>query len=261
MQHNKYFAVVNRRDRTTSITIAQPAGGRWTIRPLRGSSSITTVSQAPVEAPPGAAGKVTGRSPHLILHYVVEHQPGDTVTFYERGRTYEQQLGTAAGVPCLQNAPIQGQRPADSFMAHPTMTCGEIGFSPAPGPAGTRHIIAVISNQGEPVNDVAVTTYKAPAEILPPAPRGLKIVRRGTNVTITWKPSADAKDYNIDINLSDGSKLVDVTGTKRRRVVLSNIPTDLRVKVRVAGIRFDDVIGPASTRTSRATTAPPAPTA
>lgn len=260
LARNSYFAVLNPDDKTTSITLAQPAAGTWTITPLPGSSPITTVDQAPVDPPPGVGGEVAGSGVDRQLKYVVEHQPGDTVTFYERGTGYEGLIGVAAGEPCLKDAPIQGERPADSFMARPNLTCGALSFSPAPGPAGTRDIIAVVSNNGEPVGEFPVTSYTASAETLPPAPTGLTVTRNGTNVTITWNASPGAYDYNVDVNLTDGTKVVDVPGKADRNATLTNIPTDVGVNVSVAGIRFDDVTGPASTASSAATTSPPVAT-
>ena len=252
IERNKYFAVVNPADNTTSVTIAQPAAGAWTITPLPGSSPISGVAEAPVNPPPGAGGEVTGKGTALQFHYVVEDVPGDTVTFYERGTTYEQQLGTTAGgTSCLKDAPVAGSRPADSYLVHPNMTCGDIPFSPAAGPAGVRDIIAVVDNHGEPVTEFLVTKYDTTGLPLPSEPRDLKIVRDGTTVTITWAASTETTDYNLDINLSDGSKVVDVPGKSDRRVVLHGIAANLDVTAKVAGIRSDGVVGPALSDTSK----------
>lgn len=73
----------------------------------------------------------------------------------------------------------------------------------------------------------------------------------GTTVGITWTPSAGAADYDVDLNLSDGGKVLDVTGKRERHVVLHTTSRDsLTITVRVAGVRLDNVSGPAVRATS-----------
>jgi hypothetical protein len=76
-------------------------------------------------------------------------------------------------------------------------------------------------------------------------------MRRGTTVGITWTRPAGAADYDVDLNLSDGGKVLDVTGKRERHVVLHTTSRDsLTITVRVAGVRLDNVSGPAVRATS-----------
>jgi len=179
LKRDKYYFVEDGAADATSIVIIKPAPGTWTIRTLTGSPAVVGVSEAPVQPYPSAAGRVLGQGSSRTLEYAVESDPSHKLTFFERGGAYEQELGTASGRPCLQNAAIQGRRPSNSYMAHPRITCGVIPFTPAPGPAGVRDIVAVVTNNGEPVREFKVASYTVGAEALPSRPSNLRIVRSG----------------------------------------------------------------------------------
>jgi hypothetical protein len=247
LKRGKYYFVEDPQTNTTSVVLADPAPGIWTIRELPGSSPVAGVSQARVDPNPYAVGQVIGTGADRAIQYAAETDPSLAITFWERGQNYEQQLGPANGTPCMQNAPIQGPRPANAFMAQPKITCGVIPFSPAPGPGGTRQIVAVVTDHGVPVNEFNVTTYRTTGELGPARPSGLKLMRSGSNVTVTWNSAAGASNYNLDVTLSDGSKVLDVQGSRDRRVVLRGISPKLGVTVGVAGVDSDDVQGPSMT--------------
>lgn len=246
LKRNKYYYLEDPQTNATSFTIVDPAPGTWTIRTLPGSSPIVNISQAPVSPDPVAVGQVSGSGSGRIFTYAAETAPGLAMTFWERGANYEQQLGSANGATCFKNEPVQGHRPAVYFMAHPRIVCGEIPFAPAPGPAGVRNIVAVVTDNGEPVREFTVTTYRAGGEALPSRPTNLRLTRRGSTVTITWGSSAGAADYDLDINLSDGSKVLDVRGSRQRHVVLRGIDRRLGVSVTVTPLRSDNVPGPSA---------------
>jgi hypothetical protein len=252
LKRNKYYFVEDPRADTTSIVIVRPAPGAWTIHTLPGSSPVTGVAQAPVTPDPSAAARVIDHGSTRELQYELESDPNHTVTFVERGGNYEQELGTAKGRPCLKNAPIQGKRPSNAYMAHPSITCGLIAFKPAAGPAGVRNIVAVVTDHGEPVDEFKVASYQAPGEGTPAQPANLRITRQGTTVDITWDRSAGADDYDVDITLSDGTKVVDVMGSKARHVVVNDVPQGLDVTATVRGLRGDDVQGPMAQASSKA---------
>jgi hypothetical protein len=252
LKRNKYYFVEDPRDDTTSIVIVRPAPGTWTIHTLPGSPTVTGAAEAPVTPDPSAAARVLDHGAMRELQYELESDPNHTVTFVERGGNYEQEIGTAHGTPCLKNAPIHGKRPANAYMAHPSITCGLIVFKPAAGPAGVRNIFAVVTDHGEPVDDFKVASYTARGEGIPARPANLRITRQGSTVQITWNPSAGADDYDVDVTLSDGAKVVDVMGSKARHVVLHGISPALGVSATVRGLRSDDVQGPATTASSKA---------
>jgi hypothetical protein len=246
LERDRYYYVEDAPAETASIMISEPAPGRWTVRPLPGSAPVVAVSAAPVYPEPEVKARVIGHGSQLALEYGVETSPGLAVTFWERGADYEQELGPAHGVPCLQNAPIQGHRPRNAFMTHPHIICGALPFGPAPGPGGERRIVAVISNHGEPVSELQVASYETRAEALPARPPHVRIVRRAGTVRITWGRAQGAAGYDVDVRLSDGARLLEAQGPDARRVVLRDIPRSVGARVSVRGVRTDNVQGPAA---------------
>jgi hypothetical protein len=251
LQPGHYDYVQDPQTNATSVVIAEPAEGRWKIRALPGSSRIVGVATAPVDPEPSAAGRVIGGGTRRALEYVVESDPAHQITFFERGASYEQELGPAVGRPCLQNAPITGTRPKNAFVTRPHLFCGVIPFAPTDGPPGKRDIVAVVSDHGDPVRERPVTSYEVGPEPLPTEPTGLHVVRHGTTAVVTWAESLDAVNYDINVRVSDGEDLLRIKGTNQRRVVLHHIPRRATLTVSVAGLRSDDVPGPAAQVRSR----------
>lgn len=54
-------------------------------------------------------------------------------------------------------------------------------------------------------------------------------------------------DYDVDVNLSDGRRLLDVTRRSVDHATVPNVGRGVRVTVRVAGVREDDTQGPIRT--------------
>lgn len=227
----------NKLNGTTAVAIDHPAAGVWTVRPL-GGSVLTGIRRANVDAPPAiAAGVGPGRF-HHVLSYSYQPDPNHNTRFVERGANYEQELGPARGTPCLGT---QNQQPRP--------LCGEIRFTPAPGPSGTRRIYAITTENGEITEDQLVATYTAAREPEPSRVPKLTVQRVGSSVTISWAashaPIAAAKpvDYDIDVNISDGRRLLDVIRPSIHHVTIPNVDPGLSVTVQVAGVRNDDTQG------------------
>jgi hypothetical protein len=233
----------DRLNATTSVAIVRPLAGVWTVRGFRGAS-LTEIRRANIDqAPTVLAGVSPGRF-NLTLGYSYQPDPQHQTRFVERGANYEQELGPAHGAPCPGTA-----------NQHPRPLCGKIRFSPAPGPAGQRRIYAVTTMNGEITEDQLVATYRAPREPEPSAVPKLIVRRVGSSVSITWGASrtrvAEARpmNYDVDVNVSDGRRLLDVTRRSVDHVVIPNVGRGLRVVVRVAGVRRDDTQGPMRTVT------------
>jgi hypothetical protein len=231
----------DRLNATTAVDIVRPAAGVWTVRGLRGSS-LTGIRRANVDqAPTVLAGVSPGRF-SLNLGYSYQPDPQHSTRFVERGANYEQELGPARGAPCPGTA-----------NQHPRPLCGEIHFSPAPGPGGHRRIYAITTMNGEITEDQLVATYTAPREPEPSRVPKLIVQRVGRSVRITWgtsrAPIAAARPmvYDVDVNISDGRRLLDVTRRSVHHVTIPNVGRGLRVTVRVAGVREDDTQGPMRT--------------
>ena len=67
--------------------------------------------------------------------------------------------------------------------------CGDIHFTPAAGPAGTRRIYAVTTMNGEVTDRRAVATYDAPREPMPEEIPELDVRRVPEGISIGFKPS------------------------------------------------------------------------
>jgi hypothetical protein len=84
----------------------------------------------------GVTGAVRGSGDSRSLTYRITPVEGQTVTFVERWRGGSGVLGDASG------------------------NTGTVRFAPAPGAGGRRTIVAVISQNGLPRAELAVTTYR-----------------------------------------------------------------------------------------------------
>jgi hypothetical protein len=235
---NRDVFVENPQTHATQVLIAKPVAGDWTLRALKGST-VTGIEQASVDPMPTIEAGVGGHGEHRILGYSYQRQPLHRTRFVEQGSKYEQELGVAAGRPCKG---IKAIHPDPSH-------CGEIHFTPAPGPRGTRHIYAITTMNGEITRKELVASYDAPTEPEPSMVPEVAVRREGAALKISWRGSHGAiraarpMDYDVDINLSDGRKLLDILGKSKREVIVSNVPVDVGARVRVAAVRSDDTEG------------------
>jgi hypothetical protein len=222
---------------TVNVALARPVAGTWTVRALPGSS-ITGLHRANADPPPTIAAGVSPGKFNLTFGYSYQGDLNHLTRFVERGGNYEQELGPARGAPCRGDA-NQLSRPL----------CGEIHFTPAPGPAGVRHIYAITTMNGEITDMQLVATYHTAAEPEPSEVPRLVLDRVSGGVRINWAashaPIAAARPmiYDIDVNVSDGRHLLDETHRGDDHVFVPGIARNLRVTVRVAGVRRDDTQG------------------
>jgi hypothetical protein len=229
---NREIFVKNPLDGTTSVMLAKPVPGAWIVRALPGST-ITSVSQATITPPPSFNARVTGTGYKRVLSYSYRAEPLHSIRFVEVGAKYEQELGPASGRACRGSLPL----------------CGHLGFTPAAGPAGLRHIYAITTMNGEIVHKQLVASYSAPPEPEPSIVPSLKVQRIGTTVRVIWggskapESAARAVDYNIDINLSDGRRLLDVASASSRTVTIPGVDPGTAVQVSLSPMRVDDTQG------------------
>ena len=222
----------------TDVMIAHPAAGIWRLKANPGSS-ITAIRQAVVDPTPTIDAGVGGTGEHRLLGYSYQPQAFHKTRFVEDGPNYEQELGPAAGGPCKLVPHIHPDAPL----------CGEIRFTPAPGPAGVRHIYAITTMNGDITDKQLVATYDAPPEPEPSMVPDLLVVRVRNGIRISFKPSqapiqaARPIDYNVDVNLSDGRKLLAVLPARDHTVTIPDIGRRIGARVRVAGMRQDDTQG------------------
>lgn len=212
-------------ENATYVIVRDPAPGTWQVETADGAPALVAVAQASALPTPRVEATVGGRGHARTLDYAIKDVRGQAVQFVERdGRT---------------------SRP----LATVTDAKGRIRFTPAPGPAGTRAIVALVQQDGAPREEIKVATYRAPGPQRPGRTRRIVIDRSATRAVATWAAAPRAARWQVVATVSDGrrwSMRVD-----RRRLELPSVFRTKTVKVRVRGISRDDVLGPARARTSR----------
>jgi hypothetical protein len=226
-------------NKTTDVTIVRPPAGTWIVRSLAPLvNPIISIREAHVDPPPTVLAGVSPGRFRLTLGYSYRPDPQHVTRFVERGGNYEQELGPAGGGPCQASA-------GDS--SHPL--CGQIDFTPAAGPGGERKIYAITTMNGEITDMQLVATYDAPPEPEPSEVPDLIVRRADGAVDISWgaseAPEAVARPrvYDVDVNISDGRRLLDVMVNSDHHVTVHDVNPDLRVTVHVAAVRADDTQG------------------
>lgn len=190
-------------------------------------------------SPRSSQAGVGGRGERRILGYSYERQTLHTTRFVEQGSQYEQELGVARGRRCRRVKAVH-PRPA---------TCGEIRFTPAPGPAGVRHIYAITTMHGQITRRQLVATYRAPSEPEPSKVPSLRVRRLANGLSISWSGSRAAiraampVAYNVDVNLTDGRRLLAVVGRGHHHVTIPNVDSAVGARVLVGPMRNDDTQG------------------
>jgi hypothetical protein len=235
---NRDMIVEDPQTHATQALIAKPAAGIWKIHPLKGST-IASIEQAHVDEKPTIQAGVGGSGEHRILGYSYQPQPDHTARFVEEGAKYEHELGRAEGKPCKGVKKI-----------HPDPgLCGQIHFTPAPGPAGVRHIYAVVTMNGVETRRELVATYDAPPEPEPSKVPHLRVHRVPGALQISWDDShaairaARPVDYDVDVNLTDGRKLLYVLRSNTDHVTVPDVASDVGARVMVSPVRSDDTVG------------------
>ncbi len=209
-----YMLIHSTADNTTYAVIGKPAEGRWTVEPQPGSAPVTDLRAADALPAPSVKASVHGAR----LRYAVKAAKGQTVTFKE-------------------------VLPGGATQAIKTVTggSGSVRFTPSFGPAGRRSIVAYVDQDGAPRTTIKVATFKASAPRTLAAPRGVRVVRRGSRLTVTWKKVPGAVKYAVGVKTGDGRSLA-FTG-KSRRVVVKRMLGTRKSVVTIRAIRADNRAG------------------
>jgi hypothetical protein len=142
--------------KTTVILVDHPSAGQWTVTLDAGSPAIDTATQASGLDQPDVTATVAGSGLQQTLAWTMTPVPGQSVRFVEEGVDSSKVLTTTSA------------------------GSGSIAFVPAPGSAGTRTIVAEISQNGIPRTTVNVATYDAPARSV------VQVLKRGAGAgTVT----------------------------------------------------------------------------
>lgn len=240
-----HMIATNPEDNSTSIMVANPGAGEWKIEPHADSSAITGVDRAYAEPEPTLGGGVGGTGYKRTLGYAYAPNPGQKITFVERGPRTTKVLGTARDGRCkAQPGGVETER---------TVACGQLKFTPGRGPAGKREIVAVIEQDGRPRDQKVIATYIAPKDRLPGRPRLLRGRRSGSTVLVRWAAVPGANGYTATVRTSDGRKLSFAPASAKQPIRVTGVGRDTTVRVQLRATRMDGAVGTASTLRVKAT--------
>jgi hypothetical protein len=209
----------------TLIALPNPSGGRWSVSGVPGSAPITSVASSHALPAPDVRVRVDGRGQRRVLSYEVTPAPGRVVTFVEHGRGVYRVLGRA-----------DGRR-------------GRISFVPAPGPAGRREVLALISN-GATVSQSVVGSFVALAPGPLPAPRGLRVVRVGSRLAVSWGGVLGSWRYATILTGANGRR--ELLLSRGRRVTFTGVDPAFGGRVQVVALGASGLRGRAATVSFRA---------
>lgn len=225
VQTDKYVVLQVPPHKATYVMVAKPAAGRWRVETLEGSPGLVAVDGASALPEPRVRATVSGRGYARTLSYQVKRIPGQTVTFVERAGDMTRRIGV-----------VKDAR-------------GTLRFRPGPGRKGTRQIVAIVQQGGQPRANLRVASYAAPPPQQPARTRTVRIGRTATSAVVTWARAARAQRWRIVVTVSDGRRFSMVRGA--RRLVLRGIYRHRTVRVSVRGISAGNVTGRPTVAISR----------
>jgi hypothetical protein len=209
------------------VLVNRPAAGVWTLSD-DGAARVTAVREARGLPKASASATVTGRGRSRVLNWRLRRIPGQRVTFAEIGRDVRNAITTT-----------NSKR-------------GSVRFRPADGPAGKRTIVAMVEQNGEPRTTLTAGSYRAPGPPKPGKPRGLRIVRKGSRLTVSWRPSPSGFRHAVYVQLADGRRVVDVLDSRRRSFTLKGVSSRTGAKVKVLGLTAANGKGPSASKSIKA---------
>jgi hypothetical protein len=163
---------------------------------------------------------VTGSGSARTLSYGVRNASGRQIVFAERGRRTYRVLD-----------PARSAR-------------GTIRFTPAPGTAGRREIVALLQRDGLTTRSLVVASYAVRAAGRPAKPTRLRLARRGSTVRVSWGRATGAARFAVLLELANGVRTLRVTPA--HAIALSGVPATVGGAVSVVGIASDGTRGAAA---------------
>jgi hypothetical protein len=195
--------------------IDRPAPGKWTIASNPGSVPVAGVDQAAALPSPDLHAKLRrAGSGRERLRYSLRKVKGQQVSFVDARKGHGfRVLGQAHG-------------------SH-----GVITFSPSADLGRQHEIVAWVTQEGHPREDLTLLHYTTPPPPPLPAPRGLKASRHGTSVTVRWQAVTGAAGYMLSVRLSNGVQehfALGIRGSGKARHLMLSIPSYLGARLSIA---------------------------
>ncbi|MDW5597360.1 LamG domain-containing protein [Conexibacter stalactiti] len=220
--------VRDEKEHVTYIGVSGKTPGRYTVTPLPGSAPVRTLEAtragydthfaARVAAAPGpaersatsAARAVRAGSRQVLTYDARKRGGGQRVTFVERGDNLMNPLGTVTG----------GR--------------GRIVYTPAPGRPERREIVAMATVDGTPIADQTLDSYQFGGTPRIGAPRAVRVVRRGTRLTVRWTPVPGARGYGVVLRYGVGRERQLTAVAGKRSLTIARVPLTEDGVVRVS---------------------------
>jgi hypothetical protein len=205
----------------TYVRIFRPTRGRWTVTPQTGSTITRVLRADGLPKPEVRVHLGRARRGQRQLSWQLRRLPGQRVRLFERG--------TGGAMHALRT--VSQRR-------------GKLRFTPALGLGRRRQIVGLVESRGVPRESLEVAHFTAPADSLPSRPNRVSLKRaNGNRLVIRWSRSRGATRYAVNLRLRDGRRVTHVT--PRRRLVAGDVPAIDGGAVSVAGLRADNLPGPA----------------
>ena len=200
----------------TLIRLEAPPAGTYTVTGAAGPI-ITALAVANGRPEPEVTGKVSGSGAGRILNFKVKRIPGQEVTFAEQGKGVKDVIGVSS------------------------QSNGVLRFKPALGVGRKRTVVAIVTQDGVPREEIEVAKFVAPPS-LPGRPQGVALKRKGKKLVVSWKRAPGASRVAVSWALADGRRQAKIV-KKGRRLTIPEVPGIDSGKVEVAGLRRDNVAG------------------
>ncbi len=213
-KNGDYMIMSDEDHNAVSVLVASPKAGDWKVETLPGSVPLAGIDVADPRPATQLKAKIVRRG---VLKYDYTPVNGEQVVFTERGLHTARALGTArAGKHTLR-------------------------FTPGAGGSGVRNIVAQVTQDGLPRDNVKVASFVAAADRLPARPH-VKITRKGAFARIRWTSNAD----HVDISYTTAAGASKLVAGRRARGAIRIRATRMTVTVR--GLRADGRSGRPTTR-------------
>jgi probable HAF family extracellular repeat protein len=185
-QTSRAVVVPDAATNSTHIVLLGPPAGLWTVAPVAGSvpARIRIARNLP---PVQIHASVTGRGARRVLHWRLEPQPGQRVTFVEEGADTAHVLATTSSAT------------------------GSVVFTPEPATGRARHVTVLVTQGGLPREQDTVARFVAP----PPQRLSAVQVLRLHGRELSWQPQSRAARYAVELSDSDGNRLTTVVRSAR----------------------------------------------
>ncbi len=193
----------------TVIRLRAPRKGRYTIVAKDGSPAITAITAVDYPGPPsikggvvaatGGAAKAKGQ--RMLTLKGLRVPKGSTLEITEQGKVGGGPVTTVRGTGAQINR--------------------HVAFTPAAGPAEKRKLVAVITRGGIPRQRYVIGSYTSPRPKRAGLVKGLRTRLRGSRLTVSWRPAANAARYIVTVALAKGLKVRQTVKGSARSVTIT----------------------------------------